>query len=370
LIRQETALDRFFECFAEVPDPRADNSQHDLTEILFIALLAGLCGASSCSDMEEFGLAKEKLLREILTLPHGIPSHDTFSRVFRLIDPVAFEAAFRLFMTEFSKGANIAKPKGVVALDGKALRRGYESGQAHMPRVMVTAWATETRMSLAAKLATDGNEAKAALDLVELLALKGCVVTGDALHCHRKMAASVIAKGGDYVLAVKNNQPSLLKAAVAAIEQGVGSSTATTTSAAHGREELREAMVAKAPLMAVAHDFPGLAAVARIVSKRGPDEVVTRYFLMSRLYKADRLLAIVRAHWGIESTLHWTLDVVQREDEARNRKDNGPANLAILRRLANNVARAHPDKKTSLRRKLLRAGWQNAFLFDLIRHMR
>jgi len=363
-------LDRFYECFAEVPDPRAGNSQHDLTEILFIALMTTLCGGSSCSDMEEFGQSKEELLRSILTLEHGIPSHDTFSRVFRLIDPQAFETAFRLFMAEFAKGAQIKTVKGVVAIDGKALRRGYERGQAHMPKVMVTAWAAETRMSLAAKLAPDGNEVQAALDLVHLLQLKGCVVTGDALHCHRAMAEAITAKGGDYVLSVKDNQPSLLKDAVAALDAGIGSSTAKTTSAAHGRQELREATLAKVPAMAVAHDFPGLKAVARIVSRRGTDQTVTRYFLLSKPYTAERLLKIVRAHWGIESTLHWTLDVTQGEDDARNRKDKGPENLAVLRRLANNIARAHPDKKTSLRRKLLRAGWQDDFLFDLIRHMR
>lgn len=363
-------MDRFIECFAEVPDPRADNSQHDLTAVLFIALLATLCGATSCSDMEEFGLAKEELLRGILTLEHGIPSHDTFSRVFRLLDPEAFEAAFRLFTAAFAKAAKIAPPKGVVALDGKALRRAYETGAAHMPKVVVTAWAAEARMTLGAKLAPEGNEAQAALDLIPLLQLKGCVVTGDALHCHRKMAAAITGRGGDYVLAVKDNQPTLLRDAIAAIEQGLGPSTATTQDAAHGREERRAAIIAKAPAMGLAHDFPGLRAVARIVSRRGKDKPVVRHFLCSRLYTAERLLKIVRAHWGIENTLHWTLDVVQDEDRARSRKDNAPVNLAVLRRMANNIARAHPDRKTSLRRKLLRAGWDEAFLFDLIRHMR
>ena len=137
-------MEGFFACFDELEDPRAANARHDLTETLFIALLACLSGAKACSDMAEFGRSKEALLRRFLTLKHGIPSHDTFSRVFRLLDPEAFEAAFRDFMTAFAHAAKIASPKGVIALDGKALRRAYERGQAHMPRVMVTAWASQT----------------------------------------------------------------------------------------------------------------------------------------------------------------------------------------------------------------------------------
>lgn len=363
-------MDRFHDCFGDLADPRSDNCRHDLVEILFIALLASLCGSTSCSDMEEFGRAKEPLLRQILTLAHGIPSHDTFSRVFRMLDGKAFEAAFGRFMAAFAEGAKIKAPKGVVALDGKALRRAYERGQSFMPRVMVTAWAARTRMSLASTLAPDGNEAQAALQLVELLQLKGCVVTADALHCHRAMAEAIRARGGDYVLAVKANQPGLLRDAEAALAAAPSARPAETVERAHDRQETRRAVVVAAAHMAVAHDFPGLAAVARVESRRGTDEPVTRIFLLSRRFAADKLLEIVRSHWSIENTLHWTLDVTLDEDLARNRKDNGPANLAVLRRLALNIARAHPDTRTSLRRKLLRAGWDENFLFDLIRHMR
>lgn len=363
-------MDRFHECFGDIPDPRSDNARHDLTEMLFIALLSSLCGATSCADMAEFGRAKEPLLRQILSLDHGIPSHDTFSRVFRLLDPVAFEAAFGRFMQAFAEGAKIKAPKGVVALDGKALRRAYERGRSFMPRVMVTAWAAQTRMTLASRLAPDGNEAEAALQLIGLLQLKGCVVTADALHCHRAMAAAITARGGDYVLAVKANQPGLLRDAEAALAMAQSTRPAQTIDKAHDREEVRTAMVAPAAHMAVIHDFPGLAAVARVESRRGTDEPVTRTFLLSERLSPEKLLAIVRTHWSIESTLHWTLDVSLAEDLARNRKDHGPANLAVLRRLALNIARAHPDTKTSLRRKLLRAGWDEDFLFDLIRHMR
>lgn len=364
-------MDRFHECFGDIADPRADNSQHDLVEVLFIALLASLCGAKNCSDMAEFGRAKEPLLGEVLTLGHGIPSHDTFSRIFRMLDATAFEAAFRGFMAAFADAAGLDKTKGVVALDGKALRRAYDRGQSHMPRVMVTAWGAHTRMTLASVLAPGGNEAEAALQLIALLQLKGCVVTGDALHCHRAMAAAITERGGDYVLAVKNNQPGLARDAAAALAAaGRRAKQARTDDAGHGRAETRIALVAPAPDMAEAHDFPGLRAVARIESQRGDDAPVVRTFLLSKRFEPEQLLDIVRNHWGIENTLHWTLDVALDEDLARSRKDHAPANLAVLRRLALNIARAHPDTKTSLRRKLLRAGWDDDFLFDLIRHMR
>jgi predicted transposase YbfD/YdcC len=365
-------MDRFHECFGDLPDPRADNASHELVEILFIAFLATLCGAKGCTAMEEFGLAKEPLLRTILTLEHGIPSHDTFSAVFRLLDPKAFEASFQQFTQAFGAAAGLGKTKGVVAVDGKSLRRAYEVGQSHMPKLMVSLWGAQSRIALANVLAPNNNEAQAALQLIGLVALKGCVVTADALHCHRDMAKAIVERGGDYVLAVKNNQPALLADAQAALQKATRQQPifATTGDARHGRKESRKAIVAAVAIMAIAHDFPGLKAVAKIASRRGADKPVERYFLMSRPYKPDEVLRIVRAHWGIENGLHWTLDVVLDEDLARNRKDNAPQNLAVLRRMVLNVARAHPDTKTSLRNKLLRAGWDDRFLFQLIRHMR
>mgnify|MGYP003580550783 FL=1 len=210
-------MERFAECFAELPDPRAANALHDLTDLLFTALLATLCGATSCTDMALFARTKAYLLEPVLGRKHGFPSHDTFSRVFRMLDPQAFERSFQKFMKVFAKAAKIKRPQGVVAVDGKALRRGYERGKAHMPPVMVTLWAAQTRMALANTLAPGNNEAAGALQLIELIQLKGCVVTADALHCHRTMAKTIVERGGDYVLAVKENQPALLADAKAAI---------------------------------------------------------------------------------------------------------------------------------------------------------
>jgi predicted transposase YbfD/YdcC len=364
-------MEQFAECFGELPDPRASNALHDLTEILFIALMATLCGATTCTDMALFARMKAYLWRDVLRLEHGLPSHDTFSRVFRMLDPKAFETSFRRFMKAFAESANVPRPRGVIALDGKALRRGYERGKSHMPPIMVTAWAAQTRMALANVLAPNNNEAAGALQLIELLQLKGCVVTADALHCHRGMAKAIVKRGGDYALAVKENQPVLLQEAKAAIKAAAGKvkKSATTIDEAHGRKERRTAFVAPARPMAERHDFPKLAAVAKIVSKRGKDKAVERYFLLSQNYSPETILRIIRSHWTIENVLHWPLDVVLDEDLARSRKDHAPANLAVLRRLALNVARAHPAK-TSLRGKLKRAGWSDDFLFELIAHMR
>jgi|SRR5664279_464492 len=362
----------FAACFVDLPDPRADNALHDLRELLFIALLSTLCGATSCSDMALFARTKAYLLEPILGLKHGFPSHDTFSRVFRMLDPQAFERSFQKFMKAFAKAAKIKRPRGVVALDGKALRRGYERGKSHMPPIMVTAWAAQTRMALANLLAPGNNEAAAALQLVELIQLKGCVVTADALHCHRAMAKAIVGRGGDYVLAVKHNQPALLADAKTAIGTAKrrGAKPVTTVESDHGRSDKRAAVIVSVKEMSQKHDFPGLKAVACITSKRGKDKTVERYFLMSQCYSRSQVLRIVRQHWGIENCLHWPLDVVLDEDLARNRKDNAPANLAVLKRLALNIARAHPDTTSSLRSKLKRAGWDDAFLFDMLGHMR
>lgn len=366
-------MKRFAECFADVEDPRGPNAMHDLRELVFIALLATLCGATTCCDMALFARAREKLLRQVLTLKFGLPSHDTFSRVFRMLDPKAFETAFQRFMKAFFAHLKQQKAKGVIAIDGKALRGAYERGKAHMPALMVTAWGAQTRMALANVLAEEGGEAAAALQLIALLQLKDCIVTADALHCRRDTAEAIIAAKGDYVLAVKDNQPRLLAAAKAAINAGRGrcaKRSAKRAELSHGRKEGRTAFVASAKAVAGELAFPGLRAFAMIRSKRGSDKTVERYFLLSRTWPPAQLLAIVREHWGIENRLHWTLDVVMDEDLARSRKDNAPANLAVLRRWALNVARAHPDTKTSMRGKLKRAGWDETFMFEMIENMR
>ena len=364
-------MESFRDCFSDVPDPRAANSLHDLVEVLFIGLAAVLCGAEGCTDMADFGRAKEGFLRRILRLEHGIPSHDTFSRVFRMLDPTAFEAAFRQFMAAFGRAVEI---KGVVAIDGKAVRGAFDRGRKTTPLHLVNVWAVDARLALAQRTAPRRNEVAAALEVLALLSLEGCIVTADALHCHRKMAQTILDRGATYVLAVKENQPALCATARQRIDGAIRRDEAALEQpVSHGRYERRQAVVVHDATLADDHNFPGIRAVARITSHRrveGKDtEVMVRHFLLSQAFSAERVLEIVRAHWTIENQLHWVLDVVFDEDRARNRKDHGPENISILRKLALNLIRSHPDK-ASIRRKVKRAGWDDAFLLSIIAHMR
>jgi len=363
-------LERFMECFCDVADPRKHAGRYALIDILFIALLATLSGATSCCDMAVFAQEKSALLGELLGLDSS-PSHDTFSRIFRLLDPKSFEKAFRRFTKAFAEAVAI---EGVVALDGKSLRRAYEKGKSHMPPLMVTAWSTKTRLALANAQAPNNNEVAAVLELIGLLQLEGCIVTTDSLHCHRKMAQAVVTQQGDYVLAVKDNQPGLLadaKTAIAAAQTKKGKAKkARTREKGHGRIDTRKAIVVAVPDMAEKHNFQGLKAVALITSDRGDAKPFDRYFLMSQHYTPQKALEVTRAHWGIENHLHWRLDVVFDEDQNRSRKDNAPANLAILKRMALNAAQSHPDKKTSMRAKLKRAAWNDDYLLQMIANVR
>ena len=362
-------MEAFLSYFSVVPDPRALNAQHELSEILFIALAAMLCGARTCTDMALFGRAKEDALREVLRLPHGIPSHDTFSGVFRRLDPDAFEKAFRRFAQNFGKGL----PAGIVAVDGKAIRRAFDKGRAHAPQVMVTAWASELRMVLGSRAAPEGNETKAVIELLCMLDVKGAIVTADALHCHPAMAQTIREREADYVLCLKGNHGPLMKSAEQLLSGIKDPLCAETREETHGRKDIRRAVVAAAPGLAKQHGFPGLAAIGRIESVRdsgnGVPERTTRHFVLSRLLTPAELLQTVRAHWTIENGLHWILDVTLDEDLARTRKDHGAKNLAFLRRFVLNILRADASRG-SIAGKIKHAGWNNAFLFSLLAHMR
>lgn len=364
---------KFRRIFRTVPDPRADNAWHNLQEILFIALVAVLCGAEGPSDMAAFGTSKEELLRRVLRLKHGIPSHDTFSRVFRELDPRAFERAFQRFLSAFTK-ANGINLTGVVAIDGKALRGAYERGASATPLHMVNVWAVGARMVLAQFKAPGRNEAEGALEVLELVGLRGCTVTADALHCHRAFATKVRARGGNYVLALKQNRRTLFADAVQLFRRaGKRSSAERGDPSTHDRSERRRATVIRAAGLAVKHRFPGIVAVARVSCRRRLNgkrsEAIVRYFLLSTYMSAKRLLQIARSHWSIENQMHWVLDVIFDEDGCRVRKDNGPENLAILRGLALNILRSDPSPG-SMRQKIKRAGWDDAFLINMLSQMR
>jgi predicted transposase YbfD/YdcC len=364
-------VDGFEVGFVEVPDPRAANARHDLVEILFIALAATLCGAETCTDMAQFAESKQGVLRRFLRLEHGPPSHDTFSRVFRLLDPDRFEAAFRQFMAAFAQ--SLKATETVVAIDGKSLRGAFERGAKATPLHLVSAWAADQRLVLGQRQARGRGEVKAALELVALLRLHGCIVTADALHGHRAKAEAIRAQGGDYVLAIKGNRGPLFHTVRALLDDDKAT-TATITANAHGRFEQRCAHVVVAPPdLAARHGFAGLLAIARVDSRRRlpdqPEEHLSRYFLLSAPLTPEAVLRTVRAHWTIENTLHWTLDVVLDEDRARSRKDSAGHNLALLRRLALNILQ-HDPHRAPIRRKIKRAGWDDAYLLTLLGQMR
>ena len=365
----------FVDVFKEVPDPRDFTTRHPLPEILFIALAAVLCGATHCTEMVLFGKGRLELLRQFIPLEHGVPSHDTFSRVLGALDPVAFNAAFMRFMAAFGEQARIDAPKGQVAIDGKSLKRAYAKGCAHMPPLMVTVFGCETFMSLAQAPAQKGGEAEAAIAALKLLSLKDLTVTGDALHCHRRMTQTIRDGGGDYVLAIKGNQSKLAKQAGAALDAAAASKRTRfhqTEEDGHGRHEVRRAFVIAFAQQPGKNALVDLCAVGRVESWRTVNGKTThkvRSYALSRKMTAKELLTTVRRHWTIENNLHWQLDVLLREDQIRSRKNNSAANHAILRRLTLNVLKADQEK-IPLSHKRLQARWADQNLLGLLTHMR
>lgn len=355
------------EAFAELEDPRTGNAKrHLLHEVLVIALCTMLCGGETCSDMALFGRAKRDFLQQFLTLPHGIPSHDTFSRIFRLLDPACFHAWFLGFMRRFAEDC-----QGVIAIDGKTVRRSFDRAAAASPLHLVSAWAVDARLCLGQLAVGDkSNEIVAVPMLLQLLSLKGRIVTADAMSCQRKIAQQVIEQGGDYVLALKGNQETLHDDVRRFLDDPeTVLLRARDTDKGHGRIETRTAaLTSDIAWLQESHKWPGLGAIGKITARReidGKTSVETRCYLLSSAVTPERFNAIVRSHWGIENGLHWALDVLMEEDQARNRKDHGPQNLALLRKLALNLAKLEPSKG-SMRGKLKQAGWDNAFLLQIL----
>jgi predicted transposase YbfD/YdcC len=365
----------FLDIFGEVPDPRDFTAQHPLPEILFAAFAAVLCGAKHCTEMALFAENRLALLRQFIPLEKGAPSHDTFSRVLAALDPVAFNDAFMRFMAAFGEQARIDAPKGQVAIDGKCLRRAYAKGCAHMPPLVVTAFACQTFMSLAQTVAQKGGEAQAAIEALKLLSLKGLTVTADALHCHRLMTRTIREGGGNYVIAIKGNQSKLAKEANAALDAAAASKTTKlhqTEGDAHGRHEVRRAFLVPFAQTPGKNALVDLRAVGRVESWRtlnGKTTHKVRCYALSRKMSAAELLATVRRHWSIENDLHWQLDILLGEDQIRGRKNNAPANHAILQRLTLNVLRADPEN-IPLSHKRLKARWNDDDLLRLVTHMR
>jgi len=355
-------------CFEDLEDPRTGNAGlHDLVEIMVIALCTVLCGGQYASDMELFAREKETFLRQFLKLEKGLPSHDTFSRVFRLLDPEQFSACFQRFTSKFSQAC-----QGVVAIDGKVLRRSFDKASGKSPLHMVSAWGCEQRLVLA-QIATDAksNEITAVPQLLKLLSLEGTIVTVDALNCQRTIAQQIIDQGGDYAFALKGNQGTLHDDVGTFLDDPLTKATTehSTVDADHGRIETRAVVISTdIDWLQERHRWPGLQAIGKVTRIRETGDKTsteTAYYLFSTPLSAVRGGEVVRSHWGVENRLHWCLDVVMNEDAARNRMNNGPHNLAVLRHMALNVMRKE-ESKTSLRGKFKKAAWNEDYLVKLL----
>ena len=361
--------------FQTLPDPRMPRTRrHTLADILVITLCGVICGADDWAALERFGNAKLTWFRTFLALPHGIPSHDTFGRVFAALDPEAFKAAFLAWVGTLAA----VMPGDVIAIDGKTLRHTFDTAADKAAIHMVSAWATAQGLCLGqVKTDAKSNEITAIPKLLEVLALAGRVVTIDAMGCQTAIAGAIHAKGGDYVLSLKGNQTRLhddvrtfFLDAEAHAFAGTPHTTAETVDGDHGRIEVRRAWATDdLAWLADRPRWPGLRSVVRVDATRTLGERTTRetrFFISSLPPDAALLARVVRSHWAIENSLHWVLDVAMHQDQTRIRTDHAPENLAILHHIALNLLKQDRTEKLGIKNKRLAAGWDHDYLLRLV----
>lgn len=365
------------ECFAEIADPRIERTKrHLLSDVLTLAVLAVVAGAEGWEDIEEFGRSKRAWLSHYLSLPGGIPSHDTISRVFRALKPQQFNTALTEWMESLHEQFGFKQ----VTIDGKTLRRSHDRASMRAALHLVSAWSTANQLVLGQE-ATDAksNEITAIPKLLQLLELKGAIVTIDAMGCQKEIAAQIVEGGGDYVLAVKDNQPTLHAAISDHFLQlhetdfaGCEVRRLTTLDEGHGRQERRSYYLTALPdsMHSFGEDWTKLTSIGQAINitlRDGREVCEVRHFIASFPPRVKAFAAAVRGHWGIENGLHWTLDMTFREDESRIRKDHGPENFAILRRAALGLIK-QDKSKGSVKKKRKRAGWNNDALLTIVQN--
>jgi predicted transposase YbfD/YdcC len=371
----ETPLAAITDHFSGLEDPRRDNRRHLLLDIIVIAICAAICDADTWADVELFGEAKEKWLRGFLKLPHGIPSHDTFGRVFALLDPEQFQQCFR----EWIQAVEERTQGEIIALDGKQLRRSHDKNLGKKAIYMVSAWASQNSLVLGQRKVDDrSNEITAIPPLLDMLDVSGCIVTTDAMGCQTAIAEKAIENDADYVFVVKENQGRLLETIQGLFDdpdemRWVDCDYHKTVDKDHGRIEIRECWTTSDPeylaYIASRAEWKGLQSLGMIQAERciGQERTVKRrYFISSLTSNAEQLLDVARTYWGIENKLHWVLDIAFREDDSRVRKGNGAQNFAVLRHIALNQLRRESTPKISIRGKRKKAGWDNDFLLKVL----
>ena len=360
--------------FGELPDPRAANSLHNLIDILTISICAVICGAKTYDQIEEYGKDNYKWLNEFLELPRGIPSHDTFGRVFSYIDPREFQNCFMEWIAEVSRLLN----GEIIAIDGKTLRRSYDSVSEKKAIHMISAWATGQNIVLGQyKTAEKSNEITAIPMLIKMLDVSGSIVTIDAMGCQKKIAATIIEKKADYVLALKENQPQLygdvklyMDDIIQSGKENVDFHYHTTIDADHGRIETRKYWITDViDWIQGKEKWRGLQSIGCVERTRETEKDVSTeksYYIASLESDVQLFAKSVRSHWRIENGLHWTLDMAFREDESRIRKGHAPENFAVLRHIALNLIKNETSFKGSVNTKQLKAAWNRNYLKKVI----
>lgn len=367
------------ECLKEIKDYRSGNAiDHKLIDILVIAILGVLCGADGWTEIESFGNAKKEWLGKFLELPNGIPSHDTFSRVFAAIDPREFHNAF----IEWVKSICEIIKGQVVSVDGKTVRRSKDKSNGKAAIHVVSAWASENRMVLGqVKVDDKTNEITAIPELLKMLDINGCIITIDAMGAQKDIASEIIKGNGDYVLALKGNQETLHDDVELFFKEEVLTKDKKelekenkyfkTLDNSHGRFEKREYYVHNdIEWLSQKYQWPGLSGIGLCVSERTEGEEKTIEYSYA-IYSVKNCIAeefakYKRGHWGIENSLHWVLDIAYREDESRARKDHSAENLNVIRHMTLNLLKQEQTCKRGIKTKRLKCGWEESYLMKVL----
>ena len=367
------------EHFSEIKDPRIDRKKlHQLIDIITITLCAVIAGAETWSDIELFGQCKYNWFKSFLELPNGIPSHDTFNRVFTRLDPKQLEKCFE----DWVKSIKNLLSSEQIAIDGKTLRHSYDNNSEQKPIIMVSAWARESGLVLAQrKVDKKSNEITAVPELLKALELSGAIVTLDAMGCQTKIVNQIINQKADYLITLKKNQGGLYKRVDELFQLALSqdkinseSSNYSVFESGHGRTENRNYHVLNnvSEIVDEKQKWSNLNSVVRVEYlrqlKNGKTKLETRYFITSLSQSAEKLADYIRGHWSVENQLHWVLDVNFNEDDSRIKKDNAPENLAVIRHIALNILKKDKNSKYSFKGKRNKAGWDDDYLLHLLKN--